>query len=236
VLRPIEAGDLAFYKRVLSDERIMSTYTGGAWTLEEIERRFQGWLDRWHVHPFSALAILDRTGGQLIGHALLGHGNFAGDADAGCAEIALVLDSSSWNADFTPAGESPGRHRRRGMGTDVSRGIVGYAKALAAARAYVPCDISDERRAEAERMLADGRIRDCIRRPDRQVSTVFLPFASVRASVLSDNIASVKLFDRVWCKENPGRHEPSTAEHDWFSLSFDADAHPTAGPAYESPS
>ena len=87
VLRPIRAEDLPVYQTLFNNGVAMGRYAGG---VRDITNRFNSWLGRWNEHSFSALAVVDKQTQKVIGHSILGHGDYEGDLNKGWSEGAIV--------------------------------------------------------------------------------------------------------------------------------------------------
>lgn len=204
-LRPVEPGDLETYQRLFQNAVAMERFAGG---VRDITKRFQGWVKRWSLHPFSALAIVDDLSKKVIGHVVTGHGDYEGNFENGWSEMALVIDPRFWNCDHKDVERGIGTEGRKGIGTTVVRAMVAYARALKdLARGGVPSDVTEAQRAEVElnfksRVVTHGN-------SEGKIDWVYLPFRELRATSRVDNDASYKIFQQVFVRENGGFETPA---------------------------
>jgi RimJ/RimL family protein N-acetyltransferase len=230
LLRPIVEDDRAFYTQLLRDPEVMSNYLGGPWSAAKLTCRFDAWLSRWKLHPFSAMAVIDTRLDQPIGHAVLGHGCFDGRVEEGWSEVAIVLDRTSWNCDFADSSQSVGTRNQRGIGTEVIRALTAYARALQVAGYQVPLDIPPDRVSEVSDLFTRGRLSKCFRADDGQLSAALFPFSGIWASVDGGNTASRRAFERVFVRENGG-HRVSMPHQDRGGAIFELDFSSQSRPA-----
>lgn len=100
-LRPITPDDMEAYKTLFCDELNMKMYGSGTpYNEKRLEARVKGWVARVELHKFSALAVIDRVSNKVIGHAVLGHGDYEGKdkISMGWSEAAFIIDKAYWNA------------------------------------------------------------------------------------------------------------------------------------------
>ncbi len=186
VLRPIEENDLSDYPGIFN-ETAMKLFRG-SFTKE----RFQVWLDRWKAHNFSALAILDKTAKktQVIGHAILGHGDYEGITDKGWTEIAFILHQSYWNKNFADPEQDIGTQGRTRLGTEIVHALLAYAKALVQRNLPVPGDIDPDKLSEVKNLK--------IYHEKGSPRAVFLPLTEVRATCAKTNIAGLRILEKTF--------------------------------------
>ena len=107
ILRPIKETDISSYVEIFN-ETAMKSFRGSF-----TENRFNTWLTRWKSHNFSALAIVDKTTekAEVIGHAILGHGDYEGTVEKGWTKNSLCPSPSL--LEFKPQ-KSRARHWSEG--------------------------------------------------------------------------------------------------------------------------
>ena len=186
ILRPIEKGDLDFYKSLFKNEVAMKYYSGG---VRDITPRFWGWINRWEIHPYSALAIVDRISKELIGHVVFGHGDWKRGLKKGWSEGAIVLH--------------PNQHGK-GLGTEAMRAAVAYARALKERSEGVPCDVTESQRAEVEEIATSDPTFKVHRNEEGQIDWVYLPLNEIQATASHANVAGHKILKRIFSEENGG--------------------------------
>jgi hypothetical protein len=199
-LRPICEKDLARYQALFADALVMKHYIGNSRTPEQTAKRFQGWLERWELHPFSAMAIfrksVENRPEEFVGHAVLGHGDFEGDPQHGFSEAAIILTPEYWNARYAKQQESKqiGKAAMMGIGTEVKNALELFAKELVNKKFEVPVDVTTVQQDEAETLLASHTIKRAIRNPKtNKITSIFLPFTEVRVTCSKKNLAMVKI-------------------------------------------
>lgn len=217
-LRPIKKCDLIFYQNLFSNVTAMSKYLGGVKTSEETKRRFNIWLVRWDKHPFSAFAVLDKTENTVIGHAILGHGDYEGNPKKGCSEIAFVIHPDYWNHLYTPK-ELGGAKGKQGIGTETVAALVHYAKDLFNKKTLVPVDVTSEQQLEIQDLLNDETIHDVIKTEDK-ISAVFIPLASIRATSMKTNTAGYRILQNLFVDQHKGTVHPLNQDRDLFRVYF----------------
>lgn len=186
ILRPIEESDLSAYPGIFN-ETAMKLFRGSF-----SEERFQVWLDRWKAHNFSALAILDKTAEKtkVIGHAILGHGDYEGTTDKGWTEIAFILHQSYWNANFANPEQDIGTQKRTGLGTEVVHALLAYGKELFQRKIPVPGDLDTDKLSEVKDLN--------IYHENGKPRAVFLPLSEVRATCAKANIAGLHILEQAF--------------------------------------
>lgn len=211
-LRPIQPGDLPVYQTLFNNAVAMAKYRGG---VRNITDRFNGWLDRWKEHSFSALAVVDRETNRVIGHTIVGHGDYEGDLNKGWSEMAIVIDPAYWNTDFKDGVK--GAAGKKHIGTEVVRCMVAYAKALKELKRGVPSDVSHQQRQQIEEANNGLRVH---RNAIGKIDWVYLPFTQLRATALrEDNFAGHKILTKVFVQENRAITVPKN-ERDLFVMNL----------------
>lgn len=205
LLRPIQPSDLPVYQALFNSRVAMQHYRGGA---RDITQRFQGWIDRWQEHSFSALAVVDSESNQVIGHTVVGHGDWEGDRERGWTEMAVVIDPTYWNSDHTT--DTCGK---KGIGTEVTRACVAYARALREKGFFVPSDVG----AEYAPIPEDLQVH---RNAQGHIDWVLLPLSELRATTARANIAGQKILDKVFLRENGGVKVEHAQERDLYTLNL----------------
>lgn len=195
VLRPIVKEDLSDYKKIFNPTA-MALFRGSF-----NEQRFETWLQRWQSHNFSALAILDRTSEktQVIGHAILGHGDYE-EIGNGWSEMALILHQSYWNKSFADPTKEIGINGKTGLGTEAVSAIMEYAKELTQRNSQVPGDIDPSlanKVSQKNGFYENGKCK-----------AVFQPFTELRATCDKTNAASVRILRKAFkVSEGKGTQE-----------------------------
>jgi|GEM_PF-2780240 len=218
ILRPIEPNDLPTYIELFGNSVAMSLYVDGPRSEEYTRERFNNWLERWNEHTFSALAIVEKRSGALIGHAVLGHGAYEGEITQGTSEIAYILFPEYWNESFKDEEKLIGIKGFKGLGTEVIDSLISYAKSLAQNDILVPCGVSRKNREEAENLLMMGLIKDGFRSSDGKLIAVYLPFTHVVATCSKENFGSYSILEKLFVKKYHGKKSPYSNERDLFKL------------------
>jgi len=202
--------DLTRYTEIFSNKETMTLYLGGPWSQEKTAKRLEGWVNRWKQHLFSALSISDKKTQNVIGHVVLGHGDYEGDVEKGWSEVALVLDSNHWKDKSAKVS---------GMGTEVAHMIAVYAQKLFERNELVPVDVTEEQRPEVDELFKEGKIKKVLRNKEDQITAVFIPFTYVRATADKENIAGHKILSHM-ANQYKGTIEPSkkNANRDLFTF------------------
>jgi hypothetical protein len=216
-LRQIRQEDLARYQGLFNNATAMARYAGGP---RDITPRFQKWLDRWREHPFSALAVEDRVTRSVVGHIIAGHGSYEGNLQKGYSEMAGVGDPAYWNADFRNEAEGVGTAGRRHLGLEAARFCVMYAKGLKKFSLPVPCNVSAEQRSEVEAAARQNPNLKVHRNAEGQIDWIYLPFTELRATARRDNVASHRILEQVFVRENGGWMREKDAERDLFVINM----------------
>lgn len=203
-LTPIKREDLGFYQDLFQNATAMGQYLGSTRTPEQTAARFGIWLERWNKHSFSALKISDKDSGAQIGHVILGHGDFEDDIDIGFSEIAIVISPPFWNSRFKDLSKGIGTQNMEGIGTEVIKAIVAYAKELFNRKQLVPVDITEEQSLQVNITFDMGLIKNCIRNGKEEITAIHIPFRSIRATCLRANTAAHRIFQKVFVVENGG--------------------------------
>jgi RimJ/RimL family protein N-acetyltransferase len=83
-LRSVEEEDLNAYASLFGDREVMEKFaTGQTKTKEEVWKSINTWVQRWRENdPYSGLAAFEKGTNKFVGHAVLGHGDAAGEAEA----------------------------------------------------------------------------------------------------------------------------------------------------------
>ncbi len=212
-LRPIQEGDLPFYKELFNSPVAMAKYAGG---VRDITNRFRGWLERWNEHPFSALAVLESKTNKVIGHVISGHGDYEGDLTKGWSEMAVVIDPNYWNSEFK--NEATGNAGLKHIGSEAVRASVAYAKALSLSPGLVPSDVTAEQRDELEVQIRSNNKLRVHRNAQGQIDWVYLPFTELRATASKENAAGYQILERVFHRENGAEKKAKNAEIDLFTI------------------
>ncbi len=177
LIRPIQSADLPAYQKLFASAITMQHYRGGP--VANISGRFNGWLERWKFHPFSALAVVDRETNQVIGHTAVGHGDYGGPTQ-GWSEMAVIMDPGYWNASFATQGGVQGSQGRTGIGTEVVRATVIYARALKERNYLVPVDVEEKQRAAISGTTVHLNNKS-------EIDWAYVPFTELRATVSRQN-------------------------------------------------
>ncbi|MBA3722581.1 MAG: GNAT family N-acetyltransferase [Parachlamydiaceae bacterium] len=218
VLRPIKAEDLPVYKKLFLDATAMEYYAGG---VRDITDRFNNWLERWKLHSFSALAVVDSKVNKVIGHVISGHGDYENNFEKGWSEIAIVIDPAYWNSDFKNKNKGIGTAGKRNIGTEVLRASVGYLKFLKDKSLKVPSDVTPEQRIQlvlnAEDKIADTEIH---RNKNSEIDWVYLPLTQIRASAHVNNQKGTKMLEKVFIQENHGEKKFKSSVRDLFTINL----------------
>ncbi len=185
-LRPIEENDLPAYREIFN-ETAMQLFRGSF-----SEERFRVWLNRWKAHNFSALAITDKTGEKIkvIGHAILGHGDYEGTTEKGWTEIAFILHQSYWNENFSAPEKEIGTIGRTSLGTEVVHALLAYGKELFQRKIPVPGDIDSDKLSEVKSLE--------IYHENGKSRAVFLPLTEIRATCASANKAALRILEQAF--------------------------------------
>lgn len=217
LLRPIRETDLPVYKKLFTSELAMSKFAGG---VRDITNRFQIWHERWKLHSFSALAVVDRQVQKVIGHVISGHGDYEGNLNTGWSEIAYVIEPAYWNCDFKDEAKGIGTAGHKHIGSEIARASVAYAKALNNHSIPVPSDVTESQRPEIEEALEANTNLKVHRTEQGQVDWVYLPFTELRASVHKENKASYALLQNIFQTENGASLKRKDEQRDLFVMSF----------------
>jgi len=210
-LRPVVSTDLKDYQQLFSDSIAMRFYRGGP---RDITDRFQKWVQRWDFHPYSALAVIDKVSNRVIGHAILGHGDYENDNPTrGWSEIAGVMDSSYKPTD----GGSE-------INTEVLRALVGYARSLKENTKLVPSDVTEAQQEGLEKLCSDNPEALQVHRDteSKKIAWVYLPLCEIRATCALVNKATYQALQTVFIQENHGRMKASSdPDRDLFTISLE---------------
>lgn len=219
-LNPIQKDDLQFYQDLFANKNAMKQYLGNVRAPELTERRFKIWLDRWNKHYFSAMKINDKSGAS-VGHIILGHGDYE-SPDRGWSEMAIVIHPRYWNSKFKDENQEIGVAEMQGIGKEAVQAIVDYAECLFKQNALVPVDVTKKQAEEVNALLENGELKKAIRDNDGNVETVFVPFASIRATCMRSNTAAHRIFEYIFVEKHNGSCTPSEndAERDLFEIKF----------------
>jgi RimJ/RimL family protein N-acetyltransferase len=205
LLRPIQESDLPIYQSLFSNPKAMEKYLGG---VRDITARFHGWLGRWKMHCFSALAVVDRKTQTVIGHVVSGHGDYEGSHnEKGWSEVAVVIDPARWDTHFT-------------VETEVVRASVAYARALHKRGIRVPSDVAPKHRAEVEAWILKRPDLKVHRNTEGQIDWIYLPFSELRSTAHRENPAGHGSLKQVFQKENQATVKPHSDVRDLFSISL----------------
>jgi hypothetical protein len=215
-LRPIQTDDLPAYQKLFNDPIAMRLYRGGP---RDITDRFHVWIERGKIHSYSALAVVDNVSRKVIGHAILGHGDYEGDLERGWSEIAIVIDPAYWNSDYTEEENGIGTEGRKGIGTEVIRTLVAYARILRSNSEGVPSDVTEAQQEELEEMSSE---KDGLKvhRGSKGIDWVYLPLTEIRATSSKANAAAYRAIQRVFVEENKGTVQKHDEERDLFKISL----------------
>lgn len=209
ILRPIQEKDIHSYQNIFN-ATAMKLYRG---TFNET--RFQTWLARWKTHHFSALAIVDKTStkAEVIGHAILGHGDYEGSTDKGWSEISIILHQAYWNSKYLNHELNIGTKGFSGLGTEVIMGLMNYAKEISQLNIHVPADIEIDKLGE----VSDKKLYFENGKP----KAVFLPLTEMRATCDKTNTASLRILKNLFkIDEKIGRQEEVTGVRPGFVFSI----------------
>lgn len=213
LIRPIRAEDLPAYQKLFHDATAMRFYVGGP---RDITARFNIWLKRWNEHPFSALAIVDAKMKKVIGHVVLGHGDFEGDLRKGNSEVACVIDPAYWNANHLDPALGIGAQGQKHVGTEVGHAVAAFVKSIKERRVLVPCDVTAEQREELERVIGHGAPLRVHRNEEGQIDWIYLPLKQVAATTHILNTPAGRILDRIFIRENQGQRTPKNAVRNLF--------------------
>src|SRR5690606_9931169 len=119
LLRPIQPADLPTYQALFNNEHAMRYATGERFDLTE---QFPDWCNQWEEHPFSALTVVDLQSNRVIGHAMLGAGDFVGEG-GGYARLSILIDPAYRNDGFDEERATEGRDH---IGLEVTRMLITY--------------------------------------------------------------------------------------------------------------
>lgn len=186
VLRAITAGDLTAYLNLFSNQTATQWMEGRAgYTPANITAQFNQWLNVWEEHPFSALAVVDKRTGQVIGHAILAIGAFEAP-DHGYAEMSMVIDPAYWNRNFVngPIGEQYRRH----VGSEVVHALVQYAKELKKRGNLMYVNVPQGQ------VIQTGNVH---LNANGVVDRVYLPLTELRASAHRESLAALTIAERM---------------------------------------
>lgn len=202
LIRPIQPEDLPAYQRLFESAVNMQHYRGGP---REITERFQNWLTRWNEHSFSALAVVDPEENRVIGHTVIGHGDYEGNRESGFTEMAMVIDHQYWNSEHnrTTIG-------KKGIGTEIVRASVAYAKALKEKGFLVPSDTNGENPNTPDLRMHQNSLG--------QVQWVYLPLRELRATVSRANVAGQRILDQIFVQENGAVKTQAGANRDLYTI------------------
>lgn len=217
LLRPIQAEDLPVYQALFNNAIAMAKYAGGG--PRDITNRFNNWLGRWKEHSFSALAIVDAESKKVIGHTISGHGDFEGSFDKGWSEMAIVIEPAYWNSDFKDAAQGIGTAGKKGIGSEVVRAAVAYARSMKDRSIPVPSDVALGQRPQLEEVVRTRNLK-VHRNAGGQIDWVYLPFTELRATSRRDNTGGYKALEQIFVKENQAVKSPKTAERDLFVVNL----------------
>lgn len=210
VLRPITADDLPAYLDLFGNETATRWMEGRMINRPaNITVQFNQWLEAWEEHPFSALAVVNRTSGRVIGHAMLGIGAFEAP-DRGYAEMSIVIDPAYWNRDFEEG--QIATENRRHVGSEVTRALFLYAESLRKRNALMSVNIP------AGQLIQSGNVH---LNANGVVDRVHLPLTQLRASVHRESLAAQTIGVRLMREIGAARiRESPTA--DLFTLNLPA--------------
>ena len=213
VLRPVEPADLPKYQALFASKVAMQKYVGGPRDPAATATRFNGWVERWKIHPFSALAIFlkqtDKVAQQFVGHVVLGHGDFEGDPNHGWSEAAIIIDPKYWNAAYAASNEGVGAAGLKGIGKEAVEAVAFYAQALYEKGVKVPVDVTKEQQAGVKKLIDSGVIDNCLKDENGQIKSVFIPFKEVRATSHKANTAIMKIQQSYKNQTLPKPGDPS---------------------------
>lgn len=221
-LRPIKEKDLGFYINLFENSIAMNQFMNGPRDKKYTEKRFKTWKQRWKIHPFSALAIVEKKHKKVIGHVVLGHGDFEGaeNIHQGWSEVAYIILPQYWNSDYQDKDKEIGTMGYKGLGTEVVEAVMVYAKTLSEKGFLVPSDVVEEQRDEVEKLVETGQIKKYIRDDQGNIQVVFLPFTHIRATCSRENLGSYNILEKVFIKEYRGAKTPYSEIRDLFEVSL----------------
>jgi hypothetical protein len=133
---------------------------------------------------------------QFVGHVITGHGDYEGKLVDGFSEMAVVIKPEYWNSDFKDEGKGIGIKGQKGIGTEVVRAAVAYAKALSERSIRVPSDAEGRDRFQLE------AVKNVHRNAQGEIDWVYLPFTELRATAPVQNLAGTKIMQKVFELEN----------------------------------
>ncbi len=217
ILRPIEKKDLKTYQTLFQDTTAMRLHAGGP---RDITKRFHNWIQRWDIHPYSALAITDKVSKKVIGHAILGHGDYENNPYKGFSEIAIILAPSYWNTQYGDPKSGIGTAKKAHVGTEVIRTLINYAKSLKELAYKVPCDVTEKQQEALKRLCSNNKEWQVHKNRDGKIAWIYLPLKEIRATCDKANTAAHKIFHKVFVEENKGTVKPFSKERDLFTISL----------------
>lgn len=165
LLRPIVIDDLPAYERLFKEGATIQQYLRGKTPREDdVQRLFSKWLKRWELDAFSALAVVDVIRQEVIGHAMLGHGDYV-DKDRGWADLTVVMDLPYFVS---------------GMIDEVVNAMVALGFALKARGCRVPVDVSEGGKINAPMVHLTGG----------KIDWAYVPFTEIRVTTSPENIVA----------------------------------------------
>lgn len=210
-LRPIQPEDLPVYQKLFMNAVAMGKYLNGP---RDITDRFHKWLGRWKVHPYSALAVVDSDSKKVIGHAVLGHGDYEGNFDKGFSEDAVILEPAYWNCGHKDEARGIGIAGKKHIGSEVVRACIAYARSLKERNIPVPCDVTAKQRPDLEEALKQRQDLKVHRNEEGDIDWIYLPLTELRATTRTDNIGMHKILEH----HHKTSMEPYSQERDLFVI------------------
>jgi RimJ/RimL family protein N-acetyltransferase len=203
LLRPIHPEDLPAYQALFNNEHAMRYATGERFDVTE---QFHDWSNQWEEHPFSAMAVVDLQSNRVIGHAMLGAGDFEGE-ERGCASLSILIDPAYRNDGFDEERATEGRDH---IGLEVTRMLVTYARALRERGTLVPAYVDAGQNMPAERVHYDAT---------GAVDWVYVPLNLIRTVAHRYDIAARRIGERM-AQEVGAVGRQSNVERECFTLAL----------------
>lgn len=216
ILRPIQKQDLETYEKLFNNQTLLENYGEGP---RDIIKKFSIWLKRWEKHSFSALAVIEKSSNKVIGHVIAGHGDYESDTKNGSSKVKIVIEPAYWNCRYGNVHKGIGTAGNTNIGSEVFRGIVGYAKTLKKLYATVPCDVDLHQNREIEEIVKKNPMMKIHRNAEGKIDWVSLPFTQISATA-KKGTPSHRMFSRIMIDENGGTKRNKNLKKDLFLLNL----------------
>lgn len=196
MFEPVRDEHWKFYEELFQNAVATEKFAGRV-----TKERFYNWVKRWEHHHFSAFAVflksrervadgIVRISKVFLGHAILGHGDLLEeDLEAGFSEIAGVVDPRFWNRKYKDITKGIGIANLEGIGAEIFRMLVSYARALFDLKIKVPVDFTDQQKETVQRLLQNNQIEKGLI-VDGVLKAVYVPFKKIQATSSRLNAAS----------------------------------------------